>query len=190
MTFSNESRTTDLFPDFNPEHRDSFIATKSHHGCQNYCPQMLNRLWRREPGKGFVPNNQPADEDCQDDGNSCHIFHSSVPIRESVRWYLAHSEKGNPQRNGDCGISEVMDGICTGCGSEVDVVLEQADGWVAGVEVKTSATVTASDFAALQALRDFLGKRFRAGIVLYGGDHAVPFGEKLWLVPIHLLWAP
>ncbi len=33
---------------------------------------------------------------------------------------------------------EVMDGICTGCGSEVDVVLEQADGWVAGVEVKTT----------------------------------------------------
>ena len=77
----------------------------------------------------------------------------------------------------------------TSGGSEVDVVLEQADGSVAGVEVKAGATVTASDFGALQILRDHLAKRFRIGIVLYGGEHIVPFGEKLWLVPVHALWA-
>ncbi len=78
----------------------------------------------------------------------------------------------------------------TGGGSEVDVVLEQTDGSVAGVEVKGSATVTASDFVALQALRDQLGKRFRTGLVLYLGDRVIPFGEKLWLVPVPALWAP
>ena len=78
----------------------------------------------------------------------------------------------------------------TSGGSEVDVVLEQADGSVAGVEIKGSATVTASDFVALQALRDQLGKPFRSGIVLYLGDRVIPFGEKLWLVPIQALWAP
>ena len=78
----------------------------------------------------------------------------------------------------------------TAGGSEVDVVLEQTDGSVAGVEVKGSATVTASDFVALQALRDQLGKRFRAGIVLYLGDRVIPFGEKLWLVPVPALWMP
>lgn len=78
----------------------------------------------------------------------------------------------------------------TAGGSEVDVVLEQTDGSVASVEVKGSATVTASDFVALQALRDQLGNQFRAGIVLYLGDRVIPFGEKLWLVPIHALWAP
>jgi len=77
----------------------------------------------------------------------------------------------------------------TSGGSEVDVVLEQADGSVAGVEVKASATVTASDFAALQALRDQLEKQFRTGIVLYLGDRVIPFSEKLWLVPIQALWA-
>ncbi len=77
----------------------------------------------------------------------------------------------------------------TAGGSEVDVVLEQADGSVVGVEVKGSATVTASDFVALQVLRDQLKKRFHAGIVLYAGDHLVPFGEKLWLVPTQALWA-
>lgn len=78
----------------------------------------------------------------------------------------------------------------TATGSEADIVLEKADGSVAGVEIKASATVAASDFAALQALRDRLGKRFHAGIVLYLGDHIVPFGDKLWLVPLPALWAP
>lgn len=76
----------------------------------------------------------------------------------------------------------------TAGGSEVDVVLEKADGSVAGVEVKASATVAASDFAALQELRDQLGQRFCAGVVLYVGEQIVPFGDKLWLVPLPSLW--
>jgi uncharacterized protein len=70
----------------------------------------------------------------------------------------------------------------------VDVLLERADGAIAGVEVKASATVGGSDFAALQELRDQLGERFRAGVVLYTGDQVVPFGDKLWLAPLPALW--
>jgi hypothetical protein len=76
----------------------------------------------------------------------------------------------------------------TATGLEVDVILEQADGTVAAIEVKASATVGASDFAALLALRDQLGARFRAGIVLYLGDQIIPFGDHLWLVPLPMLW--
>lgn len=76
----------------------------------------------------------------------------------------------------------------TATGSEADVVLEKADGTVAAIEVKASATVAASDFAALKALRDQLGKRFRAGAVLYLGDQVLPFGDKLWLAPVPTLW--
>ena len=76
----------------------------------------------------------------------------------------------------------------TATGSEVDVVLEKPDGSVAAIEVKASATVAASDFAALKALQDQLGKQFRAGVVLYLGDHIVPFGDQLWLVPLSALW--
>jgi uncharacterized protein len=75
-------------------------------------------------------------------------------------------------------------------GSEVDVVLEKPDGSVAAVEVKASFTIAASDFAALETLRDQLGKQFCAGVVLYLGDQIVPFGDKLWLVPVSALWAP
>ncbi len=74
-------------------------------------------------------------------------------------------------------------------GAEVDVVLEKADGALAGVEIKASATVGASDFKALQDLRDQLGRKFIAGVVLYTGDKLIPFGEKLWLVPLPFLWA-
>ncbi|MDD2762875.1 MAG: ATP-binding protein [Opitutaceae bacterium] len=77
----------------------------------------------------------------------------------------------------------------TAAGSEVDVMLEKADGSVAAIEIKASATVGASDFNALTALRDQLGKRFAAGIVLYLGDQVVPFGDKLTLVPLPALWA-
>ena len=78
----------------------------------------------------------------------------------------------------------------TAVGSEVDVVVEKADGSVAAIEVKASATVASSDFAALKALRDQLGKQFRAGVVLCLGDQIVPCDDKLWLVPAPALWAP
>jgi len=74
-------------------------------------------------------------------------------------------------------------------GAEVDVILETPDGAIAALEVKSSSTATASDFAAINALRGQLGKRLRAGVVLYLGDQLVPFGDKLWLAPLPLLWA-
>jgi len=73
-------------------------------------------------------------------------------------------------------------------GSEVDVVLEKPDGAVAAIEVKASATASASDFVSLQMLREQLGVQFRAGVVLYLGDRILPFGDRLWLVPLPALW--
>jgi predicted AAA+ superfamily ATPase len=76
----------------------------------------------------------------------------------------------------------------TAAGSKVDAVLERADGTVAAIEVKASATAAASDFKALRTLREQLGQRFRGGVVLYLGDRMVPFGEQLWLAPLQVLW--
>lgn len=70
---------------------------------------------------------------------------------------------------------------------EVDVVLESA-GRLAGVEVKAAATVTADDFRGLRKLQDAAQKSFAAGVVLYDGDAVVPFGNKLYAVPISRLW--
>lgn len=77
----------------------------------------------------------------------------------------------------------------TAAGVEVDLILEQANGAIAGVEVKAKATVTPADFVGLQGLRDQLGKRFRAGVVVYTGDQTLPFGDKLWALPMENIWA-
>ena len=73
-------------------------------------------------------------------------------------------------------------------GDEVDLVLELRSGIVAGVAVKSAATVTASDFKGLRTLADAVGARFHRGIVLYTGREVVPFGSRLFAVPIDALW--
>jgi predicted AAA+ superfamily ATPase len=78
----------------------------------------------------------------------------------------------------------------TASGSEVDVILERADGSVSAIEIKASATVRSSDFAALKLLQSQLGKRFRTGIILYLGEKSIPFGDNLFLLPLPVLWTP
>jgi predicted AAA+ superfamily ATPase len=75
-------------------------------------------------------------------------------------------------------------------GAEVDLVLETADGRVGGIEVKATATVGARDVRWLTKLRDRLGPRFVAGVVLHTGPTAVPFGPRIAALPIDALWAP
>lgn len=73
-------------------------------------------------------------------------------------------------------------------GAEVDIVLERGTHEVAGVEVKAAASVTEADFRGLRKLQSAAGERFRCGVVLYDGEHALSFGTGLWAVPIRVLW--
>ncbi len=73
-------------------------------------------------------------------------------------------------------------------GAEVDIVIERDPQTLAGVEIKAGATVTPSDFRGLHRLQKAAGSRFVCGIVLYDGETCVPFGEKLYAVPLRLLW--
>ena len=75
-------------------------------------------------------------------------------------------------------------------GAEVDIVLERGAREVAGVEVKTGATVTSADFRGLRKLREAAGARFRGGAVLYDGETSASFGDGLFAVPIRRLWEP
>ncbi|MDI9570072.1 MAG: ATP-binding protein [Pseudomonadota bacterium] len=70
---------------------------------------------------------------------------------------------------------------------EVDIVLESG-GLLAGIEVKATATLTGDDFRGMRKLQDAAQKSFAAGVVLYDGDAVVPFGNKLYAVPISRLW--
>jgi predicted AAA+ superfamily ATPase len=72
---------------------------------------------------------------------------------------------------------------------EVDIIVEGGGGDVVGIEVKAAATVTAGDFKGLRKLSAACGKDFKLGVVLYDAEQTVPFGERMFAVPISCLWA-
>jgi predicted AAA+ superfamily ATPase len=67
---------------------------------------------------------------------------------------------------------------------EVDFVLEKRDGSVAGIEVKSSGTISAKDFAGLETLRELAGQSFKCGVAIYLGKQTVPFADKMFALPI------
>lgn len=75
-------------------------------------------------------------------------------------------------------------------GYEVDIVLEHGRKAVAGIEVKAAASVNDADFSGLRKLRDAVGKRFAAGVVLYDGRAVVDHGGGFYAVPVRRLWEP
>ncbi|NIA29765.1 MAG: hypothetical protein GWP06_07655 [Actinobacteria bacterium] len=77
----------------------------------------------------------------------------------------------------------------TQSGIEVDFILEAQNGDCVGIEVKAAGTVRADDFKGCQWMQDQLGDKFVAGIVLYLGKEIVPFGKKLWAMPVSATWA-
>ena len=76
----------------------------------------------------------------------------------------------------------------TQAGQEVDIVLEDLSGRVVGMEVKSSASVSATDFKGLRLLHETVGKHFLRGIILYAGSEFIPFGSELYALPINALW--
>jgi hypothetical protein len=79
-------------------------------------------------------------------------------------------------------------------GSEVDVIAETDEGRVVGIEVKASASVDSRDFSHLAAVRDRVDRlgdiEFVQGVVLYTGDRAYSFGDRLEALPLAALWLP
>ncbi len=75
-------------------------------------------------------------------------------------------------------------------GQEVDLVLENSEGKLVGIEVKASATIDAKSFKGLKSLAEATKKCFHRGIVLYNGTQILPFGEGMFALPISSLWQP
>ncbi len=73
-------------------------------------------------------------------------------------------------------------------GDEVDIVMENTNSEVVGVEVKASSTIVGADFKGLRKLKHGSGKKFIIGIVLYDGDLTLRFEQGLYAVPISAMW--
>jgi predicted AAA+ superfamily ATPase len=75
--------------------------------------------------------------------------------------------------------------------NEVDIVLEQEDHRLIGIEVKASSTVRDKDFKGLKKFAEITGEQFKLGIVFYTGARLLPFGDKnkrYFAIPLSLLW--
>jgi len=72
--------------------------------------------------------------------------------------------------------------------SEVDLVLEEAGGRIVGIEVKASVSLGARDFRGLETLRELAGARFHRGVVLHAGSETLPFGDRLFAMPVDAIW--
>ncbi|MGH3870580.1 MAG: ATP-binding protein [Pseudonocardiaceae bacterium] len=76
-------------------------------------------------------------------------------------------------------------------GTEVDAILEAADGRVVAVEVKATSTPRPEDFRGLALVREGVDRasgEFVAGIVLHTGTRRLPFGDRLVALPAADVW--
>ncbi len=76
----------------------------------------------------------------------------------------------------------------TQSGKEADFVLENAQGDVVGVEVKSAKDIDKKVYSGLLELKELCGDKFKKGIILYTGNDIVPLSEKIWAVPVCYFW--
>lgn len=73
-------------------------------------------------------------------------------------------------------------------GVEVDFVIERSNGDCIAIELKATQSLGERHFRGLKDLQQALPDQIRCGVVLYGGEQMLRFGERLWALPISSLW--
>lgn len=76
----------------------------------------------------------------------------------------------------------------TSAGQEVDFLLEGPQGKIVAMEVKATSKASARDFRHIETLQSDLGDKFHIGFVIYQGKDIVPFGDKMFAIPMSSLW--
>ena len=76
----------------------------------------------------------------------------------------------------------------TQSGKEADFVLENAQGDVVGIELKSAKDIDKKAYSGLLELKELCGDKFKKGVILYTGNDIVPLSEKIWAVPVCYFW--
>ncbi|GAA2575591.1 ATP-binding protein [Winogradskya consettensis] len=76
----------------------------------------------------------------------------------------------------------------TAAAEEVDLVLERDDGAVIAFEIKAGTRVARSDLAGIRALRERIGDRLIASVVLYTGALTFTYEDGTVVMPLDALW--
>lgn len=72
---------------------------------------------------------------------------------------------------------------------EIDFILQDINNNIYGIEVKAGSSVTKDQFKHMKWFKENLAKdKSFTGIVLYTGEHVIPFGENMIAVPMNNLW--
>ena len=71
---------------------------------------------------------------------------------------------------------------------EVDVIAELGGARVVGIEIKAASAVSRSDARHLAWLREVMGDRFVAGVVLHTGRDTFDLSDRIVAAPISALW--
>jgi len=71
---------------------------------------------------------------------------------------------------------------------EIDFIVERNDKKLLGIEIKAGHNVSKDDFKHLEWFKNHLAKKQFKGIVLYSGEHIIPFGKDMLAVPTAALW--
>lgn len=71
---------------------------------------------------------------------------------------------------------------------EIDLIAELAGERLIGIEVKAGSAMSVDDARHLAWLRDEMGERFVAGVVLHTGGRIYGLGERIVAAPIATLW--
>lgn len=71
---------------------------------------------------------------------------------------------------------------------EVDLVLEFQTGAIVGIEVKSSKTLSDSDFRGLRKLKEYVGSDFHCGVLIYQGEFSYRNVDGNIVLPADRLW--
>lgn len=71
---------------------------------------------------------------------------------------------------------------------EVDLIIELGGGRIIGIEIKAASAVNQHDARHLSWLREEIGDRFLAGVVLHTGNLTYGLGDRIVAAPICALW--
>ncbi len=76
----------------------------------------------------------------------------------------------------------------TETGAEVDIVLENREGQIIGIEVKASESISSEDLKGLNTLQEDVGDKMIRGIILYPGKEVIAFRKNCIAIPLSTLW--
>ena len=72
---------------------------------------------------------------------------------------------------------------------EVDLIADMGARGIIAIEIKAHSAPKPSHARHLAWLRDKLGDRFKAGVVLHTGPARIPLGDRIEALPISTLWS-